>query len=242
MDIASNSKGLCWSIRSWSRLQIEKAGITSEPSSGSKAYIGGIRIRIDIRKEMGVERSGLKRNGAEIGAENNRYADKNGTLITTIRWRRSDDISTVIDGEAEAEVPFSRQALFSHQRTVALLRSWSRGNAIGMNKAKTRSGGCYVELDAYNCALASWTSFGGFGRTCEYTRQQIGTYVWFKKFTVSCRCGWNWKNFSCQNNKLVACNKFQATSILKIDCHSPSSIEVGANMLSGLQKQLLRDL
>jgi hypothetical protein len=72
---------------------------------------------------MGTERSGLKTNGIEIGAENDRYVDEDGTLIAAIRWRRSDDISTVIDGEAKAEAPFSRQ------RSAALLRSRSRGNA-----------------------------------------------------------------------------------------------------------------
>jgi hypothetical protein len=61
--------------------------------------------------------SQLKRNGAEIGVENDRYVDEDGTLIAAIRWRRSDDISTVTNGEAEAEVPFSSQ------RTAALLRS-----------------------------------------------------------------------------------------------------------------------
>jgi hypothetical protein len=101
-----------------------KVGITREPSSSSKACIGGIQIRINIRKEMGMERSGLKRNGAEIGVENDRYADEDRTLIAAIRWRKSDGISTVTDGEAEAKAPFSRQ------RNVALLRSRSRGNAM----------------------------------------------------------------------------------------------------------------
>jgi hypothetical protein len=74
-----------------------------------------------------AERSGLKRNGAKIGAENDRYVDEDGTLIAAIRWRRSDDITTVIDGEAEVEAPFSRQ------RTAALLRSRSRGNILSIH-------------------------------------------------------------------------------------------------------------
>ena len=66
----------------------------------------------------------MNRNGAKIGMENDKYVDKDRTLIVAIRWRRSDDISTITDGEVEVE------ASFSHQRNAALLRSRSRGNVV----------------------------------------------------------------------------------------------------------------